>query len=110
MGTEDGSGDGNDDGIPEDNEFEAKNRKVGQDLRYKQIKNRSWGSSPTINNSWEWKCKGQFGRRRKRETFNNKFDLFCEEHSRFSMMHMNQDTLPAACQSCVWEGYNCVRC
>ena len=66
--TEDGSGDGNDDGIHEDNEFEAKNRKVG-------IKNRSWGSSPTINNSWEWKCKGQFGRRRKRETFNNKFDL-----------------------------------
>ena len=73
--TEDEGGDGNDDGILEDNEFEAKNRKVGQDLRYKQIKNRSWGSSPTINNSWEWKCKGQFGRRRKRETFNNKFDL-----------------------------------
>ena len=59
--------------VHEDNEFEAKNRKVGQDLRYPE--NRSWGSSPTINNSWEWKCKGQFGRRRKRETFNNKFDL-----------------------------------
>ena len=75
--TEDECRDCNGEGIlvHEENEFEAKNRKVGQDLRYKQIKNRSWGSSPTINNSWEWKCKGQFGRRRKRETFNNKFDL-----------------------------------
>ena len=68
LETEDEGGDGYDDGSVEENESEAKNRKVG-------IKNRSWGSSPTINNAWEWKCKGQFGRRRKRETFNNKFDL-----------------------------------
>ena len=68
LETEDEGGDGYDDGSVEENESEAKNRKVG-------IKNRSWGSSPTINNEWNWKCKGQFGRRRKRETFNNKFDL-----------------------------------
>ena len=68
LETEDEGGDGYDDGSVEENESEAKNRKVG-------IKNRSWGSSPTINNEWSWKCKGQFGRRRKRETFNNKFDL-----------------------------------
>ena len=68
LETEDEGGDGYDDGSVEENESEAKNRKVG-------IKNRSWGSSPTINNSWTWKCKGQFGRRRKRETFHNKFDL-----------------------------------
>ena len=40
--TEEEGGDGNDDGIHEDNEFEAKNKKVGQDLRYPE--NRSWGS------------------------------------------------------------------
>ena len=68
LETEDEGGDGYDDGSVEENESEAKNRKVG-------IKNRSWGSSPTINNEWNWKCKGQFGRRRKRETFHNKFDL-----------------------------------
>ena len=68
LETEDEGGDGYDDGSVVENESEAKNRKVG-------IKNRSWGSSPTINNEWNWKCKGQFGRRRKRETFHNKFDL-----------------------------------
>ena len=54
--TEDECRDCNGEGIfvHEENEFEAKNRKVGQDLRYPQnrkvgIKNRSWGSSPTIN-------------------------------------------------------------